>query len=120
MALRAIKLWAKKRAIYSNIMGFLGGVAWAMLVAKVCQVYPNACAATIVTHFFRIMYEWDWPNPIVLKAMEEGPLQVRQWNPKVSFSFWHPWTNKERETNQNNKCFYGMLLIKYIHLVVSC
>ncbi|KAI8878109.1 polymerase [Backusella circina FSU 941] len=83
MALRAIKLWAKKRAIYSNIMGFLGGVAWAMLVAKVCQVYPNACAATIVTHFFRIMYQWDWPNPIVLKAMEEGPLQVRQWNPKL-------------------------------------
>lgn len=84
LALRTIKLWAKKRAIYSNIMGFLGGVAWAMLVARVCQMYPNACAASIVSRFFRIMYSWGWPQPILLKPMEEGPLPVRQWNPKVN------------------------------------
>lgn len=83
LALRTIKLWAKKRAIYSNIMGFLGGVAWAMLVARVCQMYPNACAASIVSRFFRIMYMWSWPQPVLLKAMEDGPLQVRQWNPKL-------------------------------------
>lgn len=85
LALRTIKLWAKKRAIYSNIMGFLGGVAWAMLVARVCQMYPNACAASIVSRFFRIMYQWGWPQPILLKPMEEGPLPARQWNPNVSF-----------------------------------
>ncbi|KAI8975701.1 Poly(A) polymerase central domain-containing protein [Mycotypha africana] len=83
LALRTIKLWAKKRAIYSNIMGFLGGVAWAMLVARVCQMYPNACAASIVTRFFRIMYQWGWPQPVILKSMDEGPLPVRQWNPKL-------------------------------------
>lgn len=83
LALRTIKLWAKKRAIYSNIMGFLGGVAWAMLVARVCQMYPNACAASIVSRFFRIMYQWGWPQPILLKPMEEGPLPARQWNPNV-------------------------------------
>ncbi|KAI9482880.1 MAG: Poly(A) polymerase central domain-containing protein [Benjaminiella poitrasii] len=82
LALRTIKLWAKKRAIYSNIMGFLGGVAWAMLVAKVCQMFPNACAASIVSRFFLIMFQWEWPRPVVLKAMEEGPLPMRQWNPK--------------------------------------
>ncbi|KAI8641611.1 Poly(A) polymerase central domain-containing protein [Parasitella parasitica] len=81
LALRTIKLWAKKRAIYSNIMGFLGGVAWAMLVARVCQMYPNACAASIVSRFFRIMYQWGWPQPVLLKPMEEGPLATRQWNP---------------------------------------
>ncbi|CAO3638271.1 unnamed protein product [Mucor fragilis] len=83
LALRTIKLWAKKRAIYSNIMGFLGGVAWAMLVARVCQMYPNACAASIVSRFFRIMYQWGWPQPILLKPMEEGPLPARQWNPNL-------------------------------------
>ncbi|KAI8351223.1 Poly(A) polymerase central domain-containing protein [Choanephora cucurbitarum] len=82
LALRTIKLWAKKRAIYSNIMGFLGGVAWAMLVARVCQMHPNACAASIVSRFFLIMYQWGWPRPVILKPKEDGPLAVRQWDPE--------------------------------------
>ncbi|KAK9768131.1 polynucleotide adenylyltransferase [Basidiobolus ranarum] len=86
MALRCIKLWAKRRAIYANIMGFLGGVAWAMLVARVCQLYPNANAGGIVSKFFRIMYQWNWPQPVLLKQIEEGPLMVRIWNPKIYLS----------------------------------
>lgn len=58
LALRCVKLWAKRRAIYSNVLGFLGGVAWAMLVARVCQLYPNACASVLVSKFFRIMHAW--------------------------------------------------------------
>ena len=46
------------RAIYSNVSGFLGGVAWAMLVARICQLYPNAVAGAIVSRFFIIMYQW--------------------------------------------------------------
>ncbi|KAI8804867.1 Poly(A) polymerase central domain-containing protein [Cladochytrium replicatum] len=82
-ALRCIKLWAKRRAIYSNVMGFFGGVVWAMLVARVCQLYPNAAAGTIVCKFFRIMHQWKWPQPVLLKAIEDGPLNVRIWNPKI-------------------------------------
>nr|GAT46497.1 predicted protein [Mycena chlorophos] len=82
-ALRCIKLWAHRRAIYSNVNGFLGGVAWAMLVARLCQLYPNAIAGAIVSRFFTIMYRWEWPRPVLLKPIEEGPLQVRVWNPKV-------------------------------------
>jgi poly(A) polymerase len=85
IALRTIKFWAKRRAIYSNIMGFLGGVAWAMLVARICQLYPNACAAALVNRFFRIMFQWKWPQPVLLKHLEDGPLQVRVWNPKVRY-----------------------------------
>ncbi|KAG1057553.1 hypothetical protein G6F46_004352 [Rhizopus delemar] len=83
IALRTIKLWAKCKAIYSNVMGFLGGVAWAMLIARICQLYPNACAASIVNRFFLIMYQWKWPQPVLLRPLEDGPLQVRVWNPKL-------------------------------------
>ena len=57
-ALRCIKVWAKSRAIYSNVMGFFGGVAWAIVVARVCQMFPNATASTIVHNFFKIMKDW--------------------------------------------------------------
>jgi poly(A) polymerase len=101
-ALRVIKLWAQSRlktsfckqtylltqlagrAIYANIVGFPGGVAWAMLVARICQLYPMACGATIVSKFFHLMKSWPWPRPVLLKNIEEGPLQVRVWNPQVS------------------------------------
>lgn len=83
LALRAIKLWAQRRAIYANIIGFPGGVVWAMMVARVCQLYPKAAGATIVSKFFQIMKVWQWPIPVQLKPMEDGPLNVRVWNPKV-------------------------------------
>lgn len=83
LALRAIKLWAQRRAIYANIMGYPGGVAWAMLVARVCQLYPKAASAVIVNKFFHIMTRWPWPDPVMLKHIEDGPLQVRVWNPKL-------------------------------------
>ncbi|KAJ7760082.1 Poly(A) polymerase central domain-containing protein [Mycena maculata] len=82
-ALRCIKLWAQRKAIYSNVNGYLGGVAWAMLVARICQLYPNAVAGAIVVRFFTVMSRWQWPQPVLLKQIEDGPLQVRVWNPKL-------------------------------------
>ncbi|KAF9782247.1 Poly(A) polymerase central domain-containing protein [Thelephora terrestris] len=82
-SLRCIKLWAQRRAIYSNVSGFLGGVAWAMLVARICQLYPNVAAGAIVSRFFIIMHQWSWPEPVLLKQIEDGPLPVRVWNPKL-------------------------------------
>ncbi|EEB07623.1 poly(A) polymerase Pla1 [Schizosaccharomyces japonicus yFS275] len=82
-ALRAIKFWAQRRAIYANVVGFPGGVAWAMMVARICQLYPNAVSAVIVSKFFRILSQWNWPQPVLLKPIDDGPLQVRVWNPKL-------------------------------------
>ncbi|KAJ1337456.1 poly(A) polymerase [Microdochium nivale] len=83
LALRAIKLWAQRRAIYANIIGFPGGVVWAMLVARVCQLYPKATSATIVSKFFLIIRNWRWPQPVQLKDPDKPPLNLRVWNPKL-------------------------------------
>ncbi|KAI9506871.1 Poly(A) polymerase central domain-containing protein [Coemansia spiralis] len=83
LALRCIKLWAKRRAVYSNSIGFFGGVAWAMLVARICQLYPNACAALVVARFFRVFLRWKWPEPVLLKPIETGNLRFQVWNPKL-------------------------------------
>lgn len=82
-ALRGIKLWAQRRAIYANVIGFPGGVAWAMLVARICQLYPQATGSVVIDKFFLMIGKWPWPQPVLLKSIEDGPLQVRVWNPKI-------------------------------------
>ncbi|ORX35170.1 putative polynucleotide adenylyltransferase [Kockovaella imperatae] len=84
-ALRTIRLWAKRRGIYGNVLGFPGGVAWALLTARICQLYPTASPAVIVGKFFPIFYQWNWPQPVILKKIESGPsnMQHSVWNPKL-------------------------------------
>jgi len=80
--LRCIKLWAKKRGIYSNALGFLGGVAWALLTARVCQLYPYACPASLLARFFRVYSNWKVGGstgtavPVLLCAITEGTLNL--------------------------------------------
>lgn len=86
LALRTIKLWAKKHGIYSNSLGYFGGVSWAMLVARTCQLYPNAAAATLVHKFFLVFSRWKWPHPILLKPSDQVNLGFTVWDPRVFLS----------------------------------
>jgi Poly(A) polymerase central domain len=61
------------RAIYSNVNGFLGGVAWALLVARICQLYPKALAGAIVSRFFIIMYQWCVFVQVVTTCLNPRP-----------------------------------------------
>lgn len=58
--LRVIKLWSKLRGIYSNVMGYLGGVAWAILVANICITCPYLEPNKLLNYFFRAYTHWEW------------------------------------------------------------
>ncbi|XP_074098721.1 poly(A) polymerase hiiragi isoform X2 [Cotesia typhae] len=86
LALRAIKLWAKRHGIYSNVLGYLGGVSWAMLVARTCQLYPNAVAATLIEKFFLVFSRWQWPQPVLLKQPDNVNFGFPVWDPRVNIA----------------------------------
>jgi poly(A) polymerase len=82
LCLRAVKIWAKRRNIYNNKMGYLGGVHLTILVARICQIYPLATASQLLYSFFQFYSYWVWPRPIYLTPIEYGGmLKWDVWNP---------------------------------------
>merc|ERR1712138_375767 len=74
------------KGLYSNVLGLLGGINCAILVAFVCQKYPLKDPAVVLEKFFRIMEVWEWRNPIMLRQPSAD--DARAGNPRycaVSF-----------------------------------
>ncbi|KAJ7980423.1 putative Poly(A) polymerase [Quillaja saponaria] len=64
--LRCVKLWAKRRGVYGNLFGYMGGVHLAILAAYICQKHPNASLNALITNFFHTFACWPWPTPVML------------------------------------------------------
>eukprot|EP00929_Paragymnodinium_shiwhaense_P063843 TRINITY_DN31946_c0_g1_i2.p1 TRINITY_DN31946_c0_g1~~TRINITY_DN31946_c0_g1_i2.p1 ORF type:complete len:564 (+),score=131.47 TRINITY_DN31946_c0_g1_i2:69-1760(+) len=64
--LRFVRHWAKRRGIFGNELGFLGGVAWAIACARVCQMYQGEPTESLYARFFETLATWDWRKPLGL------------------------------------------------------
>lgn len=86
LCLGFIKLWARERGIYSSAFGYLPGVSWAILVARVCQLYQTVSSLRLIQHFFYFYgYVHRWPQPVLLTPpyyIENLGLEV--WNPQFN------------------------------------
>eukprot|EP00915_Cephaloidophora_sp_WS-2016_P003398 GHVH01004550.1.p1 GENE.GHVH01004550.1~~GHVH01004550.1.p1 ORF type:complete len:539 (+),score=44.31 GHVH01004550.1:39-1655(+) len=65
-ALKMIKHWATVRGVYANVLGFFGGITWAILVAWVCQMHPNYGVSQTVCTIFHVFSHWNWRKPVSL------------------------------------------------------
>ena len=55
-----------------------------MLVARTCQLYPNAVSATLVHKFFLVFSRWKWPQPVLLKQPDTVNLGFAVWDPRIN------------------------------------
>jgi len=65
-------LWAKNRGIYSNVLGYLGGIAWAILVARICIMFPDCKPNQLLKYFFEyyLNYNWKADNPVLITELK--------------------------------------------------
>lgn len=82
--LRIVRLWAKRRGVYSSKAGFLGGISWTILVAFVCQMFPKATISSVIHRFFTLLSSWSWPTPVLISKPYESPEleSCSQWSPQ--------------------------------------
>ncbi len=83
--------------IYSNVMGYLGGVNWAILVTRVTQLYPFADAFTIVSKFFSVYRHWNWENPVCLNVAARKNDKLQAGFGIINLDVWDPKMNEKRD-----------------------
>jgi poly(A) polymerase len=81
---RCVRKWAKARGLYSNKMGYWGGVNCNLAVALTVQLYPNACPASLLRRFFLVFKTWRWPQPVMLTKPHDAGYGLTVWSPQTA------------------------------------
>ncbi|ETO32338.1 poly (a) polymerase type 1, partial [Reticulomyxa filosa] len=95
-----------KKCIYSNVLGYLGGISWTIMVAHICQKYPNASVAVIITHFFHTFASWKF------ESIEPIPIMINQlkFDEDETGWGWRPDTSKQD----------WMVILTPLHPMINC
>jgi len=51
-------LYVSEQGIYSNVLGYLGGISWTILLTKICHENPDASSSALVHLFFSTFANW--------------------------------------------------------------
>lgn len=75
--LSLVAAWARKRQIYGNRVGYLGGFSWAVLVSSFLGRQKSASVnlLSLAKGFFTEYAAWSWPTPVSLS--EEAALSYQ-------------------------------------------
>lgn len=88
--LRSVKYWATVRQVYGKVQTFPNGVCLAIMVARVCQVYPSHEPSVLLRFFFRFFSHWmsgkSRIQPIFITCSLHGggahiPGMLPSWDP---------------------------------------
>jgi len=88
LVLRTVKAWALVHGLYSNVLGFLGGINWAILVSYICMRNKKASSPQLLRIFFFEFSKWNWSKPVTLVPIVRNPpsgvMPLQVWNPKIN------------------------------------
>jgi len=88
LVLRTVKAWALIHGLYSNVLGFLGGINWAILVSFICMRNKEASPPQLLRIFFITFSKWKWPKPVTLVPILHNPpsgvMPLQVWNPTIN------------------------------------
>ncbi len=87
--LRAVRYWAKRRLVFGNRFGYLGGIDLALLTARLFSpdVTPSDTIPgpdSMLRTFFALYSDWTWPVPVTINEIQlRGPnLPRKPFNPR--------------------------------------
>jgi hypothetical protein len=91
ICVRFIRLWARRRGIYSQMLGYPGGTAWALLVARACIACdtPETNVAQLISQVFVYWSHYEvYAGQDDVNAMSQVDVTTfeliqREWNRAV-------------------------------------
>ncbi len=101
-AVKFLRLWAKRRGVYSNKSGFLGGVNIALLACYVARRHPLASAAMLVRLTFQVFSQWKWGRRAPVQLDETVKQACPVW---LAAHEWSPTARSREEMVILTPCF---------------